>query len=137
HYTLYRRYLLARHPGGGMDPDDRQAFHSFLSGAWGQSEILAFRDARGRLLAGAVVDRVPWGLSAVYTYFDPGASARGLGNYAILREIEHARTLGLPYLYLGYWVPGSVRMDYKKRFQPLEILTARGWSGCRSPGDSP
>jgi arginine-tRNA-protein transferase len=127
HYTLYRRYLRARHPGGGMDPDDRAAFHSFLSSSWKCTEILALRDAAGRLLAGAVMDRVPQGLSAVYTYFDPQDSARSLGTYAVLKEIERARNLGLPYLYLGYWVPGSGKMDYKRRFRPLEILTPGGW----------
>lgn len=127
HYELYRRYLRARHPGGGMDPDDRAAFHSFLSSSWKATEILALRDAAGRLLAGAVVDRVPQGLSAVYTYFDPQDGARSLGTYAVLKEIERASALGLPYLYLGYWVPGSAKMDYKRRFRPLEILTPRGW----------
>jgi len=127
HYALYRRYLHARHPGGGMDPEDRDAFRSFLSSAWGCTEILALRDAAGRLLAGGVVDRVPQGLSAVYTYFEPGLPDRSLGTCAILAEIERARVLGVPYLYLGYWVPGSAKMDYKRQFQPLEVLGATGW----------
>ncbi len=127
HYALYRRYLRTRHPGGGMDPDDQDAFRSFLSSRWKSSEILAVRDATGRLLAGAVMDRVPQGLSAVYTYFDPQDGARSLGTYAVLKEIERARALGLPYLYLGYWVPGSPKMNYKRRFRPLEILTPAGW----------
>jgi arginine-tRNA-protein transferase len=135
HYALYRRYLLSRHPGGGMDPDDREAFHGFLSSSWGRSEILAARAARGRLLAGGVVDRVPRGLSAVYTWFDPAEERRGLGTWMILAEIERARSLGLTYLYLGYWVPGSTTMDYKRRFQPLEVLGAEGWK--RSPDPSP
>jgi len=128
HYALYRRYLYARHPRGGMDPEDRVAFRSFLASAWGESEILAFRDARGRLLAGAVLDRVPQGLSAVYTYFDPDAAGRSLGTFAVLCEILRARALKLPYVYLGYWVPGSQTMDYKRRFRPLETLTAQGWT---------
>lgn len=127
HYALYRRYLLARHPGGGMDPDDREAFHSFLSSSWGNTEIIAARDRAGRLLAGAVVDRVPRGLSAVYTWFDPAEARRSLGTYMILVEIERTRSLGLPYLYLGYWVPGSPTMEYKRNFQPLEVLGASGW----------
>jgi arginyl-tRNA--protein-N-Asp/Glu arginylyltransferase len=127
HYALYRRYLLARHPGGGMEPDDREAFHAFLSSAWGSSEILAARDAGGRLLAGGVLDRVPNGLSAVYTWFAPEETRRSLGTLMILAEIERARALGLAYLYLGYWVPGSSTMDYKRRFQPLEVLGAAGW----------
>ena len=127
HYELYRRYLHARHPGGGMDPDDREAFRSFLTSAWGCTEIMALRDGAGRLLAGGVIDRVPQGLSAVYTYFEPGLPERSLGTFAILAEIERARVLGLPYLYLGYWVPGSAKMDYKRNFRPLEILGPTGW----------
>ena len=127
HYALYRRYLLARHPGGGMDPDDREAFRSFLSSAWGSSEILAVRGAGGRLLAGGVVDRVPHGLSAVYSWFEPEEERRSLGTLMVLSEIGRARALGLTYLYLGYWVPGSATMDYKRRFRPLEVLGPGGW----------
>lgn len=127
HYALYRQYLRARHPGGGMDPEDRDAFHAFLSSAWGHSEVLAARAPDGRLLAGGVVDRVPRGLSAVYTWFEPAERRRSLGTYMVLAEIARARALGLNYLYLGYWVPGSATMDYKRRFRPLEVLGASGW----------
>lgn len=127
HYSLYRRYLHARHPGGGMDPEDPEAFHAFLSNHWGHTEIMAVRDREGRLLAGGVIDRVPQGLSAVYTYFEPAETARSLGTLVVLNEIQHARTLGLPYLYLGYWVPGSSKMNYKRQFRPLQTLGAAGW----------
>lgn len=127
HFALYRRYLQARHPAGGMDPDDREAFHGFLSSTWGTAEIIAARDPRGRLLAGGVVDRVPRGLSAVYTWFEPAEERRGLGTFMILAEIERTRALGLPYLYLGYWVAGSPTMDYKRSFRPLEVLGPQGW----------
>lgn len=126
-FALYRRYLQARHPGGGMDPEDREAFHAFLSSSWGTAEIMAARDGDGRLLAGSVVDRVPQGLSAVYTWFDPDETRRGLGTFMILAEIERTRALGLPYLYLGYWVAGSPTMDYKRGFRPLQVLGASGW----------
>ena len=127
HYALYRKYLYARHPGGGMDPEDREAFRSFLGSAWGYTEILAVRDGKGRLLAGGVIDRVPLGLSAVYTYFDPDEADRSLGTLVILKEIERARSLRVPYVYLGYWVAGSEKMDYKRYFRPLEVLTHAGW----------
>lgn len=127
HYQLYRRYLRERHPGGGMDPDDYEAFHSFLSSTWGATEVLAARDSAGRLVAGGLVDHVPQGLSAVYTWFDPAETSRSLGTWMVLREIERTRALALPYLYLGYWVNGSPTMDYKRRFKPLESLTAAGW----------
>lgn len=127
HYGLYRRYLKARHPGAGMDPEDREAFRAFLASAWGSSEILTARDDQGRLMAGGVIDHVPHGLSAVYTYFDPDAEERGLGTWMILAQVEHARRLGLDYLYLGYWIRGSAKMDYKQRFRPLEVLNDGGW----------
>jgi arginine-tRNA-protein transferase len=126
HFELYRRYLRARHAGGGMDPDDTEAFREFLGCAWGSTEFWEFR--RGRKLMGvSVVDRIPLGYSAVYTFFDPDYPARGLGTYAILQQVEQARLQGLPYVYLGYWVEGSEKMDYKKRFQPLEVLRPTGW----------
>ena len=127
HYGLYRRYLQVRHPGAGMDPDDREAFRAFLASAWGGSEILTARDSGRRLLAGGVMDHVPQGLSAVYTYFEPEAPERGLGTWMILAQVEHARKLGLPYLYLGYWIEGSAKMDYKRNFRPLEVLGEEGW----------
>lgn len=130
HYALYRRYLSARHPQGGMDPEDANAFREFLGCNWGQCEVWEYRAGPGSdapLMAVSVVDRVPRGLSAVYTFFEPDAARRGLGTWAILQQIEQARRDALPYVYLGYWVPGSGKMDYKKNFRPLEILQGDGW----------
>lgn len=127
HFALYRRYLVARHPGGGMDADDREAFSSFLGCRWQQPQIWALRE-HGRLLAGAVVDVLPHGLSAVYTYFEPDLRSRGLGTFAVLTQIARARESGLDYVYLGYWVPDSETMDYKRRFRPLEVLESGHWS---------
>lgn len=126
HYALYRRYLAARHPGGGMDPDDAEAFREFLGCGWGRTEFWEFR-AGPVLKAVAVVDRIPRGLSAVYTFFEPAEPARGLGSYAILSQIERAQAERLPYVYLGYWVPGSAKMDYKKAYHPMEVLQPSGW----------
>lgn len=126
HFQLYQRYLSARHPNGGMDPHDAEAFREFLGCPWGDTAFWEFR-LREKLLAVAVVDRVPRGLSAVYTFFSPDEPARGLGTYAILQQVERGLRDGLPYVYLGYWVPGSRKMDYKKAFQPLEVLSSTGW----------
>lgn len=126
HYTLYRRYLVARHADGGMDANNRDAFHNFLECTWGLARFWELR-AGERLLAVAVVDETPRALSAVYTFFDPAEEARSLGTLAVLHQIEVARERGLPHVYLGYWVPGSRKMDYKKHFHPLEVLTAQGW----------
>ncbi|MFA5939924.1 MAG: arginyltransferase [Sinimarinibacterium sp.] len=131
HYALYRAYLLGRHADGGMDPYDRQAFHTFLECPWAPVHYWCFRDS-GRLLSVAVVDHLPLALSAVYTFFDPDESARSLGTLAVLHQIHHAQTLGLPHVYLGYWVPESRKMAYKQRFRPLETLTPRGWVEARA-----
>lgn len=126
HYALYRDYLAARHPTGGMDPEDRAAFHSFLECGWGRTEVWDFR--RGpRLLASAIVDVLPRALSAVYTFFDPAESARSLGTFAVLTQIEQARSANLTHVYLGYWVEHSRKMTYKRNFRPLEMLAAQGW----------
>lgn len=126
HFALYRRYLLARHADGGMDANNREGFHSFLDCPWGEVRFWELRAAE-QLLAVAVVDETPRGLSAVYTFFDPAQSERSLGTLAVLRQIQAARERNLGYVYLGYWVPGSRKMDYKRNFRPLEILTTKGW----------
>lgn len=126
HFALYRRYLLARHADGGMDANNRDGFHAFLECAWGNAQFWEFR-AGGSLLALAVVDETPRGLSAVYTFFDPAERERSLGTLAVLKQIEAARERSLGFLYLGYWVGGSRKMDYKKSFRPLEILSPQGW----------
>lgn len=127
HYTLYRRYLASRHAGGGMNPEDYKAFRTFLECAWGDTQFWTLR-LRGRLLAVAVVDLVPSGVSAVYTFFDPAERARGLGTYAVLRQIDEAQRMAKPYVYLGYWVANSPKMDYKRRYRPLEVLARENWS---------
>lgn len=127
HFALYRRYLQMRHPGGGMDPQDRKAFHAFLECSWLDVRFWCFREKSGELLAVAVVDHLPQALSAVYTFFEPDAGARGLGTLAILEQIRVARLARLDHVYLGYWVEGSRKMDYKRRFRPLEALHGMQW----------
>ena len=129
HHALYQRYLQARHPGEGMDGDNQEAFQNFLQCNWGDAQFWEFR-LDGRLLAVAVVDALPAALSAVYTFFDPAETARGLGTYAVLRQIEACLERGLPHVYLGYWVSQSRKMDYKKNFRPLELLGENGWSAA-------
>jgi leucyl-tRNA---protein transferase len=131
--ALYQRYLRARHRGGGMDDHGASEFEQFLVGAWSDGRFLEFR-LDGRLLAVAVTDRVERALSAVYTFYDPDHATRGLGTLAILKQIEWARRERLDHLYLGYWIEGHRKMDYKRRFQPLEAFTGRGWQPL-GPGD--
>lgn len=131
HFALYQRYLSARHAGGGMDPADRKAFHAFLECSWLDVRYWCFR-ADNELLAVAVVDHLPEALSAVYTFFAPEQRARGLGTLAVLEQLRIAREQGLAQLYLGYWVENSAKMDYKRRFQPLEALYGMRWRPLES-----
>jgi arginine-tRNA-protein transferase len=89
--------------------------------------IIEFRDAQDRLVSACLGDKLADGLSAVYSFFAPGMEKRSLGTYAILWLIERARTLRLPYVYLGYWVPESRKMAYKARFRPSEVLVSGTW----------
>nr|WP_305805496.1 arginyltransferase [Stenotrophomonas sp. YIM B06876] len=130
--ALYQRYLAHRHAGGGMDGHGAHEFDQFLVGRWSQGRFLEIREPtqagqRGRLLAVAVTDVTVQGLSAVYTFFDPEVQARGLGTFAILQQIRWAQRESLPYLYLGYWIRDHHKMDYKRRFRPLEAYDGRRW----------
>lgn len=126
HYQLYRRYVASRHPGGGMDVEDPGQYGNFLLSPWSDTRMVEFR-ADETLLAVAVVDYMDNGLSAVYTFFDPELTQRSLGTFAVLWQVEQARALGLPHVYLGYWVEQSPKMNYKTRFRPLEQFYGRDW----------
>jgi arginine-tRNA-protein transferase len=126
-HDLYARYLHARHPGGGMDDASDEDFSHFLASPWSPTAFIEFRLA-GRLVAVAVTDVCDTGLSAVYTFFEPELPRRGLGSYAILRQIELTRARGLPHLYLGYWIEGHPKMGYKARFHGLQVLGPGGWA---------
>jgi arginine-tRNA-protein transferase len=132
HLALYRRYLATRHAHGGMDDHGATEFDQFLVGSWSRTRFLEFRrpaaDGQGELLAVAVTDVTADALSAVYTFFDPDHAARGLGTYAILRQLEWAAQEGREHLYLGYWIDGHPKMDYKRRFRPLEAFDGRRWA---------
>jgi len=127
HFMLFLRYQNARHPGGTMANPDPPAFLRFLVGRQVDTTFYEFR--QGPVLVGvAVVDHLPDGLSAVYTFYDPALTHRGLGTYAILWQIQETLNQNLPYLYLGYWVKESPKMSYKVRFQPLEGYQNGRWA---------
>lgn len=90
-------------------------------------EYRAGTSADAPLIAASLTDVLRDGLSMVYTFFDPKLARRSLGTHLILDHISYARELGLPHTYLGYWIKGSAKMDYKRRFQPLEVLDGRHW----------
>lgn len=132
HLALYRRYLAQRHPQGGMDTHGAVEFDQFLIGSWSQGRFIELRED-GQLLAVAVTDVLPDALSAVYTFYDPAFAARGLGTLAILRQLEWARREGHAHLYLGYWIDGHRKMDYKRSYRPLEQFDGRRWREIQSP----
>ena len=125
-HALYEKYLRQRHPGGGMDDADASDFRRFLTAPWSPTVFLEIRQG-SRLLGVAVTDVCRSALSAVYTFYDPAEDERGLGTYAILSQVEFARRRGLAWVYLGFWIEGHPKMDYKRRFKPLQLRTAEGW----------
>jgi len=127
HYRLYRRYQQDRHAGGGMDSDDHEQYRSFLLASRVDSALMEFSLA-GEVVMVSLVDRLLDGLSAVYTFFDPDLARRSLGVYGILSQVALARRMGLPYLYLGYWIRESRKMNYKADYRPLEACRGGRWS---------
>lgn len=126
HFALYKRYLKARHPGGGMDASGEAEYVHFLMNSWGRTWMVAIH-LGSALVAVAFMDELDDALSAVYTFFEPDLPRRSLGTYAILWQIEEARRRGLRWLYLGYWIAESRKMAYKERFHPHERLGTDGW----------
>ena len=126
HYELYQRYTAERHEDGEMATASAEDYLAFLRADWSDTRFFEFL-LDGRLVAVAATDLPADGLSAVYTFFDPDLSSRSLGTYAILRQIAHAQSLGLPYLYLGYWIRDSRKMAYKIKFRPIELCLGGRW----------
>ncbi len=126
HYQLYQRYQSARHTGGSMDTHDRDKYINFFAAEGLETRLLEFR-LEGELLSVAVIDWLPAGLSAMYTFFDPKHNSRGLGVYAILWQISKALELGLPHVYLGYWIKSCDKMSYKTRYRPYELFFRQQW----------
>jgi arginyl-tRNA--protein-N-Asp/Glu arginylyltransferase len=133
-FDLLQRYLGVRHPGGGMASMDEIDFSDMVEHTPVTSYVVEYREPSsdgvtlGRLVGACLTDRQGDGLSMIYSFYDPDHGARtGLGNFIILDHIRRAADMGLAYVYLGYWVEGSARMQYKVRYRPLERLTRTGW----------
>lgn len=130
HYALYERYINERHSDGDMYPPNREQYDEFLTSEWGVTRFIEMR-LGGTLIAVAVSDRLEQGLSAIYTYYDPSLPSRSLGVFAILKQIEHCRELGLPFVYLGYWIRDCDKMNYKTQYRPLQMLFQQSWLTLR------
>jgi arginine-tRNA-protein transferase len=135
-FALLRAYLDSRHAGGGMSDMGLFDYVAMVEETPVDTHIVEYREAStdgrpSRLLACALTDVLRDGLSMVYSFFHPGEDARSLGTHMILDHVVEAQAQKLPYVYLGYWIRGSAKMNYKARFQPLEALGPDGWSRLR------
>jgi arginyl-tRNA--protein-N-Asp/Glu arginylyltransferase len=136
-YSLFRHYLDSRHSEGGMADMSVLDYAMMVGDSYVDTKVFEYRfrgpdtaingRGEGPLIATALTDVLADGLSMVYSFFDPDYADRSLGTFMILDHIARARRMGLPYVYLGYWVEGSRKMGYKRRFRPQEHLGAKGW----------
>ena len=131
-FELLRRYLMARHAEGGMADMTWPDYLAMVEDTPVRTHLIEYRLASegrgpGELVACALVDALADGLSLVYSFYEPTLRRRSLGSFIILDHIVQAGLHGIPYVYLGYWVQGSPKMDYKARFRPIEVLKGQSW----------
>jgi arginyl-tRNA--protein-N-Asp/Glu arginylyltransferase len=132
-FRLFHRYLASRHEEGGMVHMDRHAYGEMIGAAVPGTRLVEFRRPDRSLIGVSLTDRVRSGLSGVYKFYDPDEGRRSLGTFIILWHVARARELGLPYVYLGYWIEACRKMAYKSRFRPLERLDGDRWRAMAAP----
>ena len=131
-FDLLKRYLTTRHPGGGMTDMTWADYVAMVEDTAVRTHLIEYRlpssdGGPGDLIAVTLADLLSDGLSMVYSFFEPTIVKRSLGVFAILDHVRQAATVRLPFVYLGYWVQGSTKMDYKANFRPMEVLRPLGW----------
>ena len=126
HFDLYLRYQKHRHPDSSMCDEDHEKYIGFIESSYAESKFMCFY-ADQQLIGISVLDQFKNGISAVYTFFEPEHDYRSLGTYAIISAVSMAAEQNVPYVYLGYWVDGSEKMNYKRNFKPLEGYKDRRW----------
>ena len=146
-YSVFRAYLDGRHRDGGMADMTVLDYAMMVEDSHVETRIIEYRRrgpdstingrGTGALLAVALTDVLSDGLSMVYSFFEPSEESRSLGTFMILDHITRARRQGLPYVYLGYWIEGSKKMDYKGRFLPQQRLAPSGWLRIDASGEVP
>lgn len=132
-YALFRRYQAARHTEGDMATMTADDYRNMVEDTPVETMLFEFRTDEGELMIVSLIDRLEDGLSAVYSFYNPDLPRRSLGSLAILFLIEETVRLGLPHLYLGYWIQESRKMSYKSRFRPAEILRHGVWQTLKTP----
>ncbi|SLN13132.1 arginyl-tRNA-protein transferase [Pseudoruegeria aquimaris] len=134
-FALFRRYLDSRHADGGMADMDIFEFAAMIEETPIRSRVVEYQDAAGTLKGVCLTDVLDDGVSMVYSFYEPDEAFRSFGTYIILDHVEIARAAGLPYVYLGYWVPGSQKMGYKAGFDALEVYHGGAWQDLGDPAD--
>lgn len=124
--SLYQRYLEFQHPGTRQEADE-ETLRNWLYSSNTATLEACYRDASGLLLGVTILDLCPWALSSVYHFFEPAQARRSLGVYSVLAEIELCRAKGLPWYYLGFWVKGCAKMEYKSDYAPFELMVDGQW----------